>query len=373
MRVSIIFSIFTGICVFIVVIFAFFNFNHKSIQQSVPIVNVYGWYGIIPRSVIDDFEKETGVKVHYDVYDNNEIVEAKLLAGSSGYDIIFPSFSPYAARQIAIGLYQEIDFSKLSNFVHIMPEIYEKIGMTTYAIPFFWGTIGLVINAKIVNKAIGDKKLSYDLIFSPKIIKKLAKYGVNFPEEIVDIYYQMLVFLNAKNYDKTTENLQLFITHMQKIRKYIKKFSSHTIINDLLNGEICIGVTSSDNIYRAIRASGSNDIVYILPKGYGSLWVDCICIPKTAKNVKNAYKFINFLLKPEIAKRITEYSGILTTVAENFEEFRNTLDYQNLDLCPLPSEIATFYVPQVSLTKEQQNFDKILTYTWCKIKLNKFK
>ncbi len=351
----------------------FLFFDSIISKKNDHVINIYGWYGVIPQSVIKDFEQETGIRVRYDMYDSNEIVEAKLLAGSSGYDIIFPSFFPYAARQISIGLYRKIDFSKIPNAKHIMSEIYNKIGHTQYAVPFFWGTIGIAVNTNIVEKVLQAGQISYDMIFVPSIASKISKYGISFPQEVVDIYYQTLIYLQKKTFEKTSDNLNAFVKQISSIRKYIKKFSSETVISDMLSGEICVGIASSDNVYRAIKSSKNANIRYILPANYGILWIDCMCIPKNAKHIDAAHKFINFLLRSDIAYRITKFSGILTTIKSSVESFRQTLRDADISICPTAEEITTLHTPKISISMSDKQYDRALNNIWCKIRMGNMK
>jgi putrescine transport system substrate-binding protein len=322
-------------------------------------VNVYGWYGIIPSHIIKDFKKETGISVNYDIYDNNETLEAKLVAtanGRNGYDVIFPSLTPYATRQNSIGLYQKLDYSKIPNTKNLNQEIVKKIGNIDYFIPYFWGTIGIAINEDIVKRELSWINIdSYDIILNPSILQHLYKYGVSFPEEFVDIFQQTMLYLGLPTNTKNKKCLESFLNHFKKLRPYITKFSSTTIISDLLNGSICIGIGTSDNIYRAILA-GKNmgkKIRYILPKEGSVFWLDCMAIPTSAPHTENAYKFINYMLKKAIGEEITKYSGIYTTTSD--EKIN-----------------PEFIMGAKSVTKEDMYFDKAATRTWSQIRLKKF-
>ncbi|MBQ3946021.1 MAG: spermidine/putrescine ABC transporter substrate-binding protein PotF, partial [Alphaproteobacteria bacterium] len=158
-------------------------------------VNVYGWYGIIGNEILKDFEKETGIKVIYDVYDNNDTLEAKLLATNSGYDVVFPSFIPYAARQCAMGIYAKLNEDLIPNLKNIQGAITEKFkiagGDITRLVPMFWGTIGIAYDEEAVRTIFPEaKEVTYDMLLKPENIKKLSQYGVSFPEEYIDIFPQ---------------------------------------------------------------------------------------------------------------------------------------------------------------------------------------
>jgi spermidine/putrescine-binding protein len=324
---------------------------------------VYGWYGIIPVSVIKDFENETGIKVVYDFYDNNDSLEAKLLTSSNGYDVVFPSYIPYASRQFAMGIYRKLDLSQIPNVQNVNGKILDKFekasGNIEYTIPYFWGTMGIAINEDIVNKVFGNnfEINSYEILLNPENIKKLYKYGVSFPEEFIDIFPQTMQYLGLNPNTRDKANIKPFIKHFSMIRKYITKFSSTTIINDLLDGSICIGIGSSDNVARAIRASQTinKNLKYIVPTIGGLLWIDCMCVPKAAPHPTNAFKFINYLLDRKVSQEISNYSGAFTTGSDKSAE-----------------NIENLLVGTPSFSKEDNEFDKLATRRWSQIKVCDF-
>ena len=282
--------------ILVVVLLSIFVLNMERLSQ--PRVNIYGWYGVISREVLSDFEKETGIKVVYDVYDNNDSLEAKLLATNSGYDIVFPSFIPYAARQLNMGAYQKIDMKFVPNIKNISGSItdnYKKSGGDVdYLIPIFWGTTGIAYDANVLSKLFPNEKIdSYDILLNPEKAMKLAKYGISFPEEYIDIFLQTNIYLNNGKLGeiRDPELINQYIDCFKLIRKYIKKFSSSTMTTDLISGEVCVAIGSSDTAWRAKRSGKyvNKDIKYIIPRDAGILWVDCVGIPQKAPNKENAY------------------------------------------------------------------------------------
>ncbi|MDR1233702.1 MAG: extracellular solute-binding protein [Holosporales bacterium] len=294
---------------------------YRSENTSVNVVNVCGWYGVIPREVFDDFEKETGIKVRYDFYDSNEALEAKLLAANSGYDVVFPSFLPYAARQLSMKLYAKLNHKLIPNIKNVDGIITSKFkengGDTQFLIPLFWGTIGIAYNEEVISKLLPSETIdSYEILFNPSKVSKLFPYGVSFPEEYIDIIPQTKVFLQLNHNDNFIADTAACFHFLAKVRPYITKFSSTTMISDLLSGDICIAIGTSDNALKAMRAAKfvKKVIQFRLPKNNGLLWIDCACIPRKALNILNAHKLINFLLRPDIAARITNHSGILVNL-----------------------------------------------------------
>ncbi|MDR0640767.1 MAG: extracellular solute-binding protein [Holosporales bacterium] len=309
-----------GFFLFITLLIVILQWKVKD-DYSGEVVNVYGWYGIIPREIFNDFEKETGIKVRYDFYDNNEMLEAKLLSTNNGYDIVFPSFIPYASRQLLMGIYSKLNRKLIPNIKNIDGIITSKFGANggdvQFLVPLFWGTIGIAYNKKVVSQLLpGETIDSYDVLFDLSKISKLFPYGVSFPEEYIDILPQTRKFLQLKHGGESVTDFQECFRFLEKVRPYITKFSSTTMISDLLSGDVCIAIGASDNAYRAMRSSKAvdKDIQYTLPKKTGILWIDCLGVPKKAPNKRNAYLLINYLLSPEVAAKITNHSGILVNL-----------------------------------------------------------
>lgn len=361
----------------IVLSLSILNFERSSKER----VNVYGWYGIISKEILDGFEKETGIKVVYDVYDNNDSLEAKLLATNSGYDVVFPSFIPYAARQLNMGVYQKLESEYIPNLENIKSPITSKYsesgGNTEYLIPIFWGTIGIAYDANVLSKIFKDETIdSYDILFNPDKIKKLSKSGISFPEEYIDIFPQVNVYLNNGTLQnlKSPKLLNMYINHFKPIRKYIKKFSSNTMINDLISGEICIAIGSSDNAWRAKRSGKyvNKDIRYVIPKNSGILWIDCIGIPQKAPHKENAYKFINYLLRPEVAAKITNSSGILVNIPQAFPLINKEVLTDD-QIAPTDENIiSSLIMGEPSKSLEEIRYDQIATRVWSQIRTGIF-
>ncbi|MBQ2176119.1 MAG: extracellular solute-binding protein [Alphaproteobacteria bacterium] len=344
-------------------------------------VNVYGWYGIIGNEILKDFEKETGIKVIYDVYDNNDTLEAKLLATNSGYDVVFPSFIPYAARQCAMGIYAKLNEDLIPNLKNIQGAITEKFkiagGDITRLVPMFWGTIGIAYDEEAVRTIFPEaKEVTYDMLLKPENIKKLSQYGVSFPEEYIDIFPQTAVFLKLMDDDsiKTAEKIKEYVKHFKEVRKYIKKFSSTTLIKDLLSGEVIVAIGCSDNAWRAIQSAKkvNKKIKYIIPKGYATLWIDCMGIPAKAPHKENANKFVNYLLRPEVAAKLTNNTGILVNIPDAYKYFEKEF-INDTQVCPQDRELVSGMIMGTpSRNAEDVKTDRMATRAWAQIKMNDF-
>jgi len=282
-------------------------------QADDKVLHVYNWSDYIAPDTIANFEKESGIKVVYDVFDSNETLEAKLLAGKSGYDIVVPS-NNFLAKQIKAGVYQELDKSKLSNYGNLNKALLKAVSVSDpdnkHAFPYRWGSIGIGYNPEKVKAALGvDKIDSWDTLLKPENIAKLKSCGVSFLDSPTEMLPVALHYLGLPTDTQKKEDLKKAEDLFLKIRPSIGYFHSSKYISDLANGNICVAVGYSGDIQqaksRAAEAGGKVKVAYDIPKeGAGSIY-DMVAIPKDAENVDAAYKFLNYLLKPEVMASIT--------------------------------------------------------------------
>ena len=288
------------------------------LAHSQEVLNFYNWSDYIAEDTIAKFEKETGIKVNYDVYDSSETLEAKLLAGHSGYDLVVPSSSSMG-RHIKAKIYQPLDKSKLPNMKHLDSNLMKAVASqdpgNKHSIPYLWGTTGIGYNVDMVKKVLGkDAPVnSWDLVFKPENIKKLTACGVSFLDSADEIYPLALNYVGQTNSQKKAHYKKDSAANsmLKSVRPYVKQFHSSSYINNLANGEICVAVGYSGDILqaksRAIEAKNGINIEYTIPKEGTAVWFDMLVIPSDAKNPSAAYKFINFLLRPDIIADITNY------------------------------------------------------------------
>ncbi|KPX42868.1 Putrescine-binding periplasmic protein [Pseudomonas syringae pv. helianthi] len=283
-------------------------------QADDKVLHVYNWSDYIAPDTVAKFEKESGIKVVYDVFDSNETLEAKLLAGKSGYDIVVPS-NNFLAKQIKAGVYQELDKSRLPNWKNLNESLLKAVSVSDpdnkHAFPYMWGSIGIGINPDKVKAALGaDAPVnSWDLLFKPENAAKLKSCGISFldsPTEMLPIALHYLGYpTDSQDKKQLAEAEALFM----KIRPSIGYFHSSKYISDLANGNICVAVGYSGDIYqaksRAAEAGGKVKVAYNIPKEGAGSFYDMVAIPKDAENVEGAYKFMTFLMKPEIMAEIT--------------------------------------------------------------------
>jgi putrescine transport system substrate-binding protein len=285
--------------------------------QGEKVVYVYNWSDYIAEDTIANFEAETGIKVVYDVYDNNEMLEAKLMAGASGYDLVFPSARPFAQRHIQAGVYAPLDKSRLSNLGNLdaglMQGLQDVDPGNAHALPYMWGTTGLGINVAKVKQVLGeDAPLdSWSLLFDPANAAKLAACGISVLDDEQEAFAAALIWKGMDANALTGNETQVVTDVYAAIRPHVRYFNSSKYIDDLANGDICLAMGYSGDVFlagdRAEESGNGVEIQYIIPKEGAVRWVDLMAIPKDAPHPENAHALMDYLLKPEVAAGITNY------------------------------------------------------------------
>jgi putrescine transport system substrate-binding protein len=278
-------------------------------------LNIYNWSDYIAEDTLARFEQQSGIKVVYDVYDSNEVLEAKLLAGHSGYDLIFPTARPFAERHIRAGLYQPLDKSKLPHFDNLDPVIMRSLADidpgNQHLVPYMWGTTGIGYNVKKVREILGDEMPldSWRLLFDPKITAKLADCGIALMDDATEVFVAARAYLGEDTTDFSKAALERAAATVLAVRPHIRYFHSSQYINDLANGDICVAHGYSGDILqardRAIEAGNGVELAYSVPAEGAVVWTDVMAIPADAPHPDNAHRFIDFLLQPEVIAAIT--------------------------------------------------------------------
>ncbi len=279
-------------------------------------VNVYNWSDYIAPEILAEFTKETGIKVQYDTFDSNDTLETKLLAGKSGYDVVVPT-AYFLERQIKAGVFQKLDKGKLPNLGNVWPEIAKRLSFydpgNQYAVNYMWGTTGVGFNVKAMHARLGANATidTWDIVFKPENLAKFKDCGVHMLDSSDDIMPAALHYLGLNPNTTDEKELQRAADLMISIRPSVRKFHSSEYLNALASGEICLVVGWSGDIKqsqkRAAEAKNGVDIGYAIPKEGAQMWFDNLAIPKDAKNVAEAHAFINFLLKPDVAARNSNF------------------------------------------------------------------
>ena len=284
----------------------------SNMAQAQGTLKVLNWSEYIGPEVISKFEKTTGIKVIYSILDSDDTLQAKLLSGNSGYDVVYPS-SNYMAKQIKAGVFEPIDWSKVPNKKYldngVMAQTAKHDPGNIYGVPYVWGTEGLVVNMTKAKQAWGGDlpPLTFDLLFKPENAKILAKCGIALIDQPSEASMMMAYMGRDPNSTKLSDTQDAF-KELAKIRPYIKFFSNN-MISDVASGDVCISTAWSGDynvMKRRAKAAGKDfDIRYATPKGGTGLWFTLMGIPKDSTNKDAAHKWINFLLSPEIAAEIT--------------------------------------------------------------------
>jgi putrescine transport system substrate-binding protein len=280
------------------------------------VVNFYNWSNYIAPDVLEDFTKETGIKVVYDTFDGNETLETRLLAGKSGYDLVVPT-GYFLQRQITAHVFQKLDKSRLPNLVNAWPMVTERLAAydpgNAYAANYMWGTTGIGYNIKAVQSILGPNATidSWDIIFKPENLAKFRDCGVHMLDSADDIFPAALNYLGLDPNSTKQADLEKAADLVLKIRPYVRKFHSSEYLNALATGEICLVVGWSGDIMqarsRAAEAKSDVEIGYAIPKEGAQMFFDNLAIPADADHVDEAYQLINYLYRPDIAARNSNF------------------------------------------------------------------
>jgi putrescine transport system substrate-binding protein len=335
------------------------------------VLNVYNWSDYIGENTVADFEKLTGIKVNYDVYDSNETLETKLLTGHTGYDVVVPS-GGFLGKQIQAGVFSTLDKSKLPNLKNMDPSVMSAAAQfdpgNAHSVPYFWGTVGIGYNVKKIQAIMPDAPVnSLDMIFKPELAQKFAKCGITMLDSPADILEIALHYLGRSPYSAKKEDYEAAQAMLMKVRPYIKYFHSSRYIDDMANGEICLALGWNGDFLiaadRATEAKNGNEIQYRIPKEGTQLWIDNLAIPADAPHPENALLFINYLMEPKVAAAGANFVNYATPnlAALPFvkPELRN-----NPDVYPPPDVMAKLFPDKVAPAP----VERLRTRTWTRIK-----
>jgi putrescine transport system substrate-binding protein len=340
------------------------------------VVNFYNWSDYIDPTVVEAFTKETGIKVRYDTFDSNDTLEAKLLAGKSGYDVVVPT-AYFLARQIAAGIFVKLDKSKLPNLVNAWPEIADRLAGydpgNQYAVNYMWGTTGIGYNVKDARAVLGaDATIgaaidSWDDVFDPAKIAKFKDCGVHLLDSSDDIMPAALHYLHLDPNSSDPGDLQKAADLLGKIRPYVRKFHSSEYLNALATGEICFVVGFSGDIKqaqkRAAEAKGGVAVGYAIPKEGAQLWFDNLSIPKDAPNAAEAHALINYLLKSEVAAKNTNFISYANGNLAS-QKFVDQAILDDRTIYPDAATMAKLY----TITAHDQKTQRLINRLWTRIK-----
>ncbi len=333
-------------------------------------LNVYNWSDYIDPALLEDFTKETGIKVVYDTFDSNEVQETKVLTGGTGYDIVTPS-NHNVPRYVAAKAIQPLDKAKLPNLSNLWPEVMKHMEPfdpgQTHTVPYMWGTIGLGYNKEAVEKRLPGVKIdSWDVVFKPENLAKLADCGVYFLDASEDMYAVALKYLGKDPNSTTEADYAAATALLLKLRPHVKKFHSSEYIDALANGDICMAIGYSGDVLqaadRASEAKAKHTVAYAIPKEGSQVWFDVFAIPADAKHLDAAYKFLDYMLRPDViakASNFTQYANAnLASQPKLDAEVRD-----NPNVYPTPEVFGRLFVT----TTKDQALLRIVNRDWTKV------
>jgi putrescine transport system substrate-binding protein len=287
--------------------------SHAAAEEKV--LNIYNWSDYLAPDTIPNFEKETGIKVRYDIFDSNEILHAKLVARKTGYDIVVPS-SNWAKLQIDGGLFQKLDKSQIPNWKNLDTGILKQMEAfdpgNAYLVDWLWSYTTVGINVDKVKKALGTTPMpdnAWDLVFDPKYTTKLKSCGITMLDTASEVFPIALHYLGKNPYTKNPADYQAAFDMLKKVRPDVKRFNSGGQIEDLASGQVCVALGWAGDFNLARKRSIENkleqNIVALVPKTGGLLFMDTMAITADAAHPSNAHKFINYILRAEVHAGLT--------------------------------------------------------------------
>ncbi|MFS8047971.1 polyamine ABC transporter substrate-binding protein [Rhizobium sp. BR 314] len=339
-------------------------------QAEDKVVNIYNWSDYIDDSILSDFTKETGIKVVYDTFDQNETVETKLLAGKTGYDIVVPT-AYFLQRQIKAGVFQKLDKSKLPNITNMWDTVQQRIATydpgNQYAIDYMWGTSGVGYNVDKVKQILGsDEAPDIDIVFDPKLAANFKDCGIYMLDSPTDVIPAALRYLGLDPNSTKQEDFKKAEDLLTAVRPFVRKFHSSEYINALANGDICVAFGYSGDVLqarnRAAEAKNGVKISYSIPKKGAQMWFDVMAIPADAPHVAEAHAFLNYIMKPEVIAK-----------ASNFTAYANgnkaSQQFVSKDVLEDPAVYPTDAVREklFTLTPWDSKTQRVATRLWTKV------
>jgi putrescine transport system substrate-binding protein len=338
------------------------------------VVNVYNWSDYIEPEVLKEFEKETGVKVEYEVMDSNELLETKLVAGRTGYDVVVPSAS-FLSRQIKAGIYQKLDKSKLPNLKNLDPDITKRLEVfdpgNEHAVNYMWGTSGVAYNEEAIKAALPNAPVdSFAMFWDPKVISKFAKCGVSVLDAPSEVVGTVLIWLGKDANSEAPEDLAAAEKVLMSVRPYIRSINSSAYIEQLAGGEICLALGWSGDVLqaksRAEESKKTYTIKYNIPKEGAVMFFDNMAIPVDAAHPKNAHLFIDYMLRADVAAKNSNFISFANSNAASLplvdEKVKgNPGIYPTADVMP----------KLVADLPESADFTRSLTRTWTRFRTGK--
>jgi len=335
------------------------------------VLNIYNWNDYIDPKTVERFTAETGIKVRYDVYDTNETLDAKLRAGHSGYDLVVPTASPFLANQVPADLYRPLDRSQLKNYGNLDPALMKQLAKydpgNRHAIPWMWGTTGLGYNVEKVAEIMPKAPVnSLRMLLDPAVVSKFKDCGVIVLDSPTDVVPAVLAYLGRDPDSHSDEDLEAATQALVKIRPYVRKWHSSEYINDLANGDACLAFGFSGDVKQAAKraedAKKPYKVEYAIPAEGAQVWIDTWAMPADAPHANEAYKFLDFVLRPDIA-----------ALNSNFIGYANGVPASKKFLDPAVRDDPTIYPPDelrdrlYTLSPPDRAYERKRTRAWTRV------
>ncbi|QCI64710.1 polyamine ABC transporter substrate-binding protein [Phreatobacter stygius] len=334
-------------------------------------LRIFNWSNYIDEQVLRDFEREFNAKVIYDTYDSNEVLETRLLAGRTGYDIVVPS-GPFLSRQIAANVHRRLEPAKIPNLANLWPDVQRRVAQfdpgNAYSVNYLWGTTGIGYNVAKIRERMADAPLdSWKLAFDFETLKRFKDCGIHFLDTAEDLLPSVMRYLGRDPNSKRAEDWEAAAAHIQLLRTLVTKFHSSEYISALANGDICLVVGYSGDVFqaqkRAKEAGNGIDIQYVIPREGAQMWFDQMAIPADAPNPDLAQAFINYLLRPEVGARVASFvsyaSGNLAARPLVLPAVRD-----NPSIYPPDAVMARLF----NVTSPDARLQRVITRAWTRAK-----
>ena len=342
----------------------------SALAQEEKVLNIYNWSDYIAEDTIQNFEKETGIKVRYDTFDNNEILHAKLVAGKTGYDIVVPS-SGWARLQMEGGLLRKLDKAQLPNLKNLDPDIQAQIASldpgNQYLVNWLWGYTTIGINTAKVKAALGSEPMPanvWELFFNPKYVSKMKSCGVSVLDSASEVLPAALHYLGKDPFSKNAADYQEASTLLKSVRPYITLFSSSGYINDMAGGSVCLALGWNGDIniarQRAIEGKTGQDVVALIPKNGGLLFFDMMAMPADAPHPKNAQLFMNYIMRPEVHASLTNKVFYANPNKESRKHIKAEVA-NNPSVFPTSAEMAVMVPPKALNNDIRRQITRVYT------------
>jgi len=357
---------------FVVALAAALALGAPSADAQQRTVNFYNWSNYMAPRVLEDFTRETGIKVVYDTFDANETLETRLMAGKSGYDVVVPT-AYFLQRQITANIFQKLDKSKLPNLANAWPVVTQRLATydpgNLYAANYMWGTTGIGYNVKTAQKILGPDAAidSWDIVFKPETLAKFKDCGVHMLDSPDDIFPAALGYLGLDPNSTRQADLDKAADLVAKVRPFVRKFHSSEYLSALATGEICLVVGWSGDIMqarsRAAEAKSEVEIGYAIPKQGAQMFFDNLAIPADAKNLVEAYELINYLYRPDVAAKNSDFLSYANGNLAS-QKLIDPKIFNDRNIYPDEATLAKLFV----ITARDPATQRIINRLWTRVK-----